>query len=189
MGGDGVGYSANEVVLHTPWADFHSWVTPSATSMMANSKDTFSESSRRGLSIAALFGTDTLCAVGYPSFEYLCRRGGGCCLVAFTVVLRVCSCVRACVLFTFRSGAPIAHVFLRQGVLHGTPRAVLGEDGGAVLRYVQLLHRQGVRKVSCCFDLGLHSRLWRGRSDEPRASSQSSWIFFVRRRVHKAPRE
>lgn len=35
-----------------------------------------------------------------------------------------------------------------KGVLHGTPRAVLGEDGGAVLRHLQLFHRQGLRKVS-----------------------------------------
>ena len=35
----------------------------------------------------------------------------------------------------------------RQGVLHGPPRAVLGEDGGTVLRDLQLLHRKGLRQV------------------------------------------
>lgn len=34
-----------------------------------------------------------------------------------------------------------------QEVLHGPPRAMLGEDGGAVLCDVQRLHRKGLRQV------------------------------------------
>lgn len=66
----------------------------------------------------------------------------------YGVGLDACFSLTRCTMFTVRSGRSIYVLwYICQGVLHSSSCEVLGKNGGAMLRHVQFVYRQGLREV------------------------------------------